>query len=148
MLSHETLKNRIEDAIRWATLAHAGQVDKQGQPYILHCLRVGLAGETEEEKIVGFLHDVLEDVPNFPLAAIESRFTEVVVEALLAITRNKGESYEDYIERVAKNDVARAVKLNDLRDNLSRFPSQTSPEWDRLAKRYRLALVRLAKTPY
>ena len=51
----------LEKAIKIAVEAHTGQVDKGGNPYILHPLRVMLSRNTEEERIVGVLHDVVED---------------------------------------------------------------------------------------
>ena len=51
----------LENAIKIAVEAHAGQVDKGGSPYILHPLRVMLSLDREEERIVGVLHDVMED---------------------------------------------------------------------------------------
>ena len=51
----------LEKAIKIAVEAHTGQVDKGGNPYILHPLRVMLSLDTEEERIVGVLHDVVED---------------------------------------------------------------------------------------
>ena len=53
--------NPIDLALRIATAAHAGQLDRDGYPVILHPLTVGLMGHTDEEKIAGFLHDVVED---------------------------------------------------------------------------------------
>ena len=53
--------NPIDIALRIATTAHAGQTDRDGYPVILHPLAVGLMGHTDEEKIAGFLHDVVED---------------------------------------------------------------------------------------
>ena len=41
--------------------AHEGQFDKGGHPYYLHPRCVALMGKTEEEQIVGYLHDVVED---------------------------------------------------------------------------------------
>ena len=51
----------LEKAIKIALEAHTGQVDKGGNPYILHPLRVMLSLNSEEERIVGVLHDVVED---------------------------------------------------------------------------------------
>lgn len=53
--------NPIDIALRIATAAHAGQTDRDDCPVILHPLAVGLMGHTDEEKIAGFLHDVVED---------------------------------------------------------------------------------------
>ena len=51
----------LEKAIKIAVEAHTGQLDKGGNPYILHPLRVMLSLNTEEERVVGVLHDVVED---------------------------------------------------------------------------------------
>jgi len=51
----------LEKALTIAYTAHAGQVDKAGEPYILHPLRVMLKMRSDEEKIVALLHDVVED---------------------------------------------------------------------------------------
>lgn len=51
----------LEKAIIIATTAHLGQVDKAGDPYVLHPIRVMLLGKTGNEKICGILHDVVED---------------------------------------------------------------------------------------
>ena len=51
----------LERAIAIAATAHAGQKDKGGHPYILHPLRVMLALQKEDERIVAVLHDVVED---------------------------------------------------------------------------------------
>ena len=61
----------LEKAIRIAIEAHAGQKDKSGQPYILHPLRLMLHGQTEDERITGVLHDVVEDTP-WTIAALKA----------------------------------------------------------------------------
>ncbi len=53
--------SNLQKAISIAVEAHKGQTDKGGSPYILHPLRVMMSLETEEEMIVGVLHDVVED---------------------------------------------------------------------------------------
>lgn len=55
--------NPIDIALSIATKAHAGQLDRDDYPAILHPLTVGLMGHTDEEKMAGFLHDVVEDSP-------------------------------------------------------------------------------------
>ena len=53
----------LEKAIQIALEAHKGQTDKAGAPYLLHLIRVMNAGQTEDEKICGILHDLVEDTP-------------------------------------------------------------------------------------
>ena len=110
----------LEKAIHIAVEAHAGQVDKAGKAYILHPMRVMLSGRNEDEMICGILHDVIEDTPiSIDMLRLEG-FTEPVLSALDAISKRKGEDYMDFIERVACNELATIVKLNDLHDNMNR----------------------------
>ena len=122
--------------------AHEWLKDKAGQPAILHPLRVGAAGKTEAEQIVGFLHDVLEDT-EYPRAVIRAAFDPEIMDALDAITRFYSETYREYITRVSKNPLAKVVKINDLRDNLGRLYSLPYNEAEGLLIRYRRALVQL-----
>ena len=115
----------LEDAIALAAHAHRGQVDKGGQPYILHVLRVMLRQEDETARLAAVLHDVLEDT-QVTLADLRSAgYSEPVCAAVDCLTRRSGETYEEMIERVATNPLARQVKLADLADNLD--PNRTVP---------------------
>lgn len=131
-------------AIQIATEAHDGQVDKGGAPYILHPLRVMLAMSTDEERIVAVLHDVMEDCPAFgPERISQGGFSEAVVDALIALTRRPGETYADFIARVAHNPLATRVKIADMRDNmdLSRIPNPTDKDRKRTDKYLRYLAV-------
>jgi (p)ppGpp synthase/HD superfamily hydrolase len=109
----------LKRAIEIATKAHKGAVDKYGAPYIDHVTRVMNLGETNNEKIVGILHDVVEDT-SWTFKKLEKEgFTKRVVDALVCVTKTSDEEdYEEFINRVATNPLAIKVKLNDLRDNL------------------------------
>jgi guanosine-3',5'-bis(diphosphate) 3'-pyrophosphohydrolase len=124
----------IEKAIHLARLWHVNQVDKGGMPYILHVLRVGLAGLTEDEMVVGFLHDLVEDTLVTLGQLHDEGFTVDQVEAVYHLTRPKGFDYHAYIQILARNPLARAVKLNDLEDNLR--PDRTGVLSDDLLARY------------
>jgi len=108
----------LESAISLATQAHKGQVDKAGQPYILHPLRVMFRVETDEERIVAVLHDVVEDTPCTIERLRELGYSEAVLTALAALTKIDGEPYEDFITRAGQNPLSRTVKLADLEDNM------------------------------
>lgn len=128
----------LELAIGFAALTHSEQVDKAGQPYILHPLRVMLKMTTRREQIIAVLHDALEDGKQDPEWVIElfDDYPEIV-EALNCLThKDKAESYEDYIKRVATNPLAINVKLADLEDNMdkSRLMNMTEKDHQRLAK--------------
>ncbi len=109
----------LDTAIKLATDAHAGQVDKAGQPYVLHPLRVMLAMKTTDERIVAVLHDVVEDTSwTCDDLYWQHGFKPEIVMAVAALTRGKNEDYFDFIRRLAPNPIARAVKIADIRDNL------------------------------
>ena len=139
----------LERAIEIATEAHNGQYDKAGNDYIGHPLRVMDMGRTEEEKIVGVLHDVVEDTEwTFALLAAEG-FSQEVIDALQCVTKlSENENYDDFIERVKKNPLATAVKINDLSDNMDirRLPYLSDKDVKRL-KKYLKAYKKLIGEP-
>lgn len=134
----------LEDAIALAIEAHRGQLDKSRQPYILHPLRVMFNCETEIERIVAVLHDVVEDTGRSFDDLRKLGYSQDVIAALDCVTKRPGEDYEQFIERAAANPVARNVKLADLKDNmdLRRLPSTEQGDMDRL-RRYVNAWRRL-----
>lgn len=139
----------MERAIEIATEAHRGQLDKAGCDYIEHPLRVMAAGKSLDEKIVGVLHDVVEDTNwTFEDLAAEGFSTEVI-EALRCVTKlSESEPYDKFIARVKRNTLAVAVKLNDLSDNMDirRLPYLSDKDVKRL-KRYLKAYKQLTGVP-
>ena len=121
----------LERAIEIAVSAHKGQRDKSGQPYILHVMQVVLYGKTEEEKIVGALHDVVEDTDwTFDLLKKEG-FSNRILDALKCVTKIRAsENYDDFTARVKGNSLAVKVKLNDLRSNMDITRLNTVSEKD------------------
>lgn len=115
--------------------AHKGQKDKGGKAYFLHPLRVSLNIKDKRAKVIGLLHDVIEDSDKYEL----SDFTfldEEQVEALKILTHDKSVPYFDYIDKIKANPLARKVKLSDLKDNmnLNRLKEITDKDKERLAK--------------
>ncbi|MCL6577667.1 HD domain-containing protein [Kyrpidia sp.] len=132
-------------ALRIAKQAHAGQTDKGGWPYIEHPLAVASMVHGSKEKIVALLHDVCED-SDIALEDLRAAgFDDDVIEAVRAITKMKGESYDAYLARVAANPIARAVKIADLRHNcdLSRISNPGPSDFARV-KRYQAAIRTLS----
>ena len=137
----------LEDAIALAMKAHLGQKDRVGEPYILHPLRVMFRlgwDAPEAARIAAVLHDVVEDT------AIQLRdlrrlgYSEEVLAAVELLSRRPDDSYEQFIERVLPNSIARKVKRADLEDNmeLRRLPGLTTKDLERLS-RYRSAWARI-----
>jgi (p)ppGpp synthase/HD superfamily hydrolase len=155
-MNFERLLNR---AIELARKAHEGQFDKAGarysalhrrsllalrQPYIGHPIRVMNSLATIDEKIVGVLHDAVED-SDLSLDALKALgFSDAIVEAIAAITKHSGEVYEDYLSRVMINPLALKVKIADMKDNLrsDRIPHPTEKDRERM-KKYQAVLPRL-----
>ena len=139
----------LERAIQIATEAHKGQLDKAGRDYIGHPLRVMEMGKTEDEKIVGVLHDVIEDT-DWTFEKLEAEgFSREVIEALKCVTKlSENENYDDFIERVKKNPLSVAVKINDLTDNMDirRLPYLSDKDVKRL-KKYLKAYKKLTGEP-
>ena len=139
----------LERAIEIASEAHKGQYDKAGNDYIGHPLRVMDMGRSEEEKIVGVLHDVVEDTNwTFEMLAAEG-FSQDIIAALKCVTKiSENENYDDFIERVKKNPLATAVKINDLSDNMDirRLPYLSDKDIKRL-KKYLKAYKKLVGEP-
>ena len=135
----------LEQAIAIAARVHEGQVDKAGQPYILHPLRVMLRLSSDEERIVAVLHDVVEDSDvTFEELAREG-FSDRVLTALEGVTKRPEEGgdagYEAFVKQAAKNPLARRVKIADLLDNmdLTRLSELSERDFRRL-DRYMKAL--------
>ena len=109
---------------------HVGQTDKAGEPYFQHPMRVATHCETKEQKIVALLHDIIEDTPMTSADLLNQGFPVEVVNAVLSVTRQKNEEYEDFIKRVGTNNIGRYVKLRDLEDNLNPFRMSSFEEKD------------------
>lgn len=112
--------SQFEIAWSIARLAHAGQTDRDGMPYILHPFTVSTMCDTELERVVALLHDVLEDSETTAEDLRAAGLSELVVDAVVAITRVSGEDYEQYLSRVMTNETARRVKIADLNHNIKR----------------------------
>lgn len=114
----ETYQRLWKLAFNLAVEKHGEAVDKGGQPYILHPKYVSDKFEVFDFKIVGILHDIVEDTDITLIDLEKMDFPKKIIKAIDAITRRKEEKYFEYIERVKKNGIARQVKIEDLKHNL------------------------------
>ncbi len=130
----------LNSARELAVRMHKGQVDKAGEDYFFHLSRVSAMGKTEEEKIVGLLHDLVEDTSGTLEDLREAGFPKVIVDAVDSMTKRKGEKYLDYLARVKSNPLAKVVKLNDIAGNSApgRINKISKSDRVRLVKKYRL----------
>jgi (p)ppGpp synthase/HD superfamily hydrolase len=109
----------LSAAILLATNAHAGQYDKAGQPYILHALKVlHYTKSTDEElQCIAVLHDVVEDCDVSWEDLVRAGMSDRVIRGVMALTKQRGQSYDEYKSLVFANVDAMRVKLADLRHN-------------------------------
>lgn len=141
------MEKLLSKAITLALKAHEVQVDKSGMPYAGHIMRVMAAGRTMDEKIVGVLHDVVEDTEWTFEALLKEGFPVHIVDALRCVTKlADNEPYDEFIERVKTNPLAVAVKINDLADNMDIRRYKELSDWDvKRLKKYLKAYQELTK---
>jgi len=132
-------QRELSSALVLATEAHDGQYDLAGNPYILHPIHVAMKMKSIEAKTVAILHDVVEDTKVMLEDLEELGFHQDIIDAVDAITWRGPEDYEDYIQRVKTNTLARIVKLGDLEHNMeaARLPKIGIYETKRMVKYWR-----------
>lgn len=114
--------NALDQALNIAVKAHSGQSDRAGEAYVLHPLTVGLMGTTDEERMAGFLHDVIEDSDFTAQDLLNAGIPEAVVKAVQLLTHDKNQPYFEYVQQIidSRNPIALRVKYNDLTHNYAR----------------------------
>ncbi len=121
-----------------ATNAHDGQFDKGGNPYILHPLKVMhyLKSTDEELMCMALGHDIIEDTDVTYADLRDAGMTDRIIEGIRALTKVKGETYDEYKDRVFANKDAMRVKMADLRHNtdIRRLKGITDKDIARMTK--------------
>ncbi len=142
----------VERALLVAYTLHKYQKDKSGKPYIYHVMRVADGVNTDYEKTVALLHDVIEDthvtedalMNGIIISGFEEtiRFSFKIVQAVVLLTKEEQEPNIDYYNRLKVNDLSRRVKVADLLDNLTseRMFALDERTQQRLYKKYNLGL--------
>ena len=139
----------LEKAIALAATQHAGQLDKGGQPYILHPLRLMLQFSNPTLQIIAVLHDILEDTSTTAEDLEALGFSAEIIQSIQALTKQTGESRLQAAKRTTLNPLATQVKYVDVLDNmnLSRINNPTARDFARLEE-YKevLEILKQAKT--
>ncbi len=136
-INPELLNVALSTAIKW----HSGQKDMGGYDYLFHLMEVANSCETDQQRAVAFLHDILEDT-ELKEEELRTIVPDVIADAVVAMTRRDGEDYlTQYIPRLAQNPLARYVKIRDLKHNTSirRFTLVDEKFVVKQIKRYRSA---------
>ena len=108
-------------ALKLCFEAHREQTDKSGMPYVFHPFHLAEQMKTEETTIVALLHDVVEDTAYTLEDLISMGFDKAVTDAVALMTHAEGVDYMDYVRRIQKNPIAKAVKLADLLERVALF---------------------------
>lgn len=132
----------INIAEKIAESAFKDKLDKGGKPYIEHLRRVAfraseaLPRRSDELKVIGVLHDLLEDCPEWNEKSLRHIFPNFIVRAIVVLTKRKNETYEEYIGRVNEDFWAKLIKLADLEDNMDilRLSELKEEDFKRLVK--------------
>ena len=133
-------------ALRLCFEAHKDQLDKSGLPYVFHPFHLAEQMTDEETTIVALLHDVVEDTDHTIDDLREMGFSESVLAAIALMTHDPAVPYMEYVEKLGKNPIAKAVKLADLRHNSDMSRLATITPWDEArAQKYKNAIELLSK---
>lgn len=141
--------NRFDKIIAFVVEKHKNQVDKAGKPYIIHPLTVSFYCEDESAKIVALCHDLLEDTDATVEDLKSIGLADVEIEAVQILTKPKKEDYLSYVEKIAKNPIARTVKMADLTHNMDLTRLETITEKDlKRVEKYKKAFEILMEAEY
>lgn len=119
------MTKRITDAYNVSQTMHRGQVDRAGIDYFHgHILTVFnyVGGFTADEDvaITALLHDIVEDT-SVTIKEIRGEFGDTIADAVKLLTRTRKLSNNqidfDYLDGIKGNEIARIVKLADLKHN-------------------------------
>ena len=113
--------------------AHKNDIDKGGYPYVFHPFYLATQMDDEYSTCVALLHDVIEDhgdLYSFD-SLTEAGFPVCVIDALKCLTHDSSIPYIDYIKHLANNQIAKKVKIADLKHNLdsSRTNDKKTPKY-------------------
>lgn len=121
--------------------------DLAGQPYINHIFRVSQKIQSAKGAIVATLHDLLEDFPQWNEQSLRDIFDCSIVDAVVCLTKKKGEQYEDYIDRINSSTISfvKEIKIADLVDNMdiTRFNVRLEEKDIIRLKKYHAAYMKL-----
>lgn len=135
-------------AMQTAYIAHMGQADKAGVPYIFHPYHVAEQMTDEYAVCAALLHDVVEDT-TLTIGDLERSFPKEVTNAVKLLTHDKDTDYVTYIRAIKNDPIARAVKMADIQHNsdTSRLAAAgvTEETKERLSRKYAEALRLLSE---
>jgi len=110
----------VKKAVNIMYEAHKDDKDKGGYPYVFHPFFLATQMDDENSACVALLHDLIEDhgdLYGFD-DLLKLGFPRPVIDALQLLTHEKSVPYMEYVAAIAKNPIAKKVKIADLKHNL------------------------------
>lgn len=139
----------VKRALKLCFDAHKYQMDKSGLPYVFHPFHLAEQMESEDTIVVALLHDVVEDTPYTLKDLRDMGFGQQITDAIALMTHDERVPYLEYVRRIRKNPIARAVKIADLQHNSDTSRLEAVSEMDRWrVLKYKMALAVLAEDAY
>lgn len=135
--------NKLALAISITAKAFEETLDKAGQPYILHCLRVmNTTNGDEDTKCAAVMHDLVEDTDYTFEQLTKLGFSDKTIGILHLVTHQKDTDYMEYIKAISVSNDATEIKLRDLEDNsnIARLKGLGKKDLDRIEKYHRAYL--------
>ena len=124
-----TRQEQLKKAEEVARQAHSGQFRRDGiTPYIKHVEAVAGRVSSDDERIVAWLHDVVEDTNVTAKDLVEMGFDKPIVDAVVLLTKTEGYDLQTYLAAIKANSLAKAVKIADMRSNLADTPTKKQRE--------------------
>jgi (p)ppGpp synthase/HD superfamily hydrolase len=137
--------SKLGVAIALAAERHMNMVDRGGNPYILHCLKVMeyLHSEDDDLKCIAVLHDIVEDTETTFGELTAFGFSDRVTRAINCLTKRKDQTPEQYLTSILSNVDAMRVKLCDLRHNsdIRRLKGLTEKDFERIQKYHKMYMI-------
>lgn len=136
----------LASAISLTATSFYNKLDKGGEPYILHCLKVmhNLNSTDRELQCIAVMHDLIEDTDVSYHELREMGYTSRIIEGVRCMTKIRGQTPQEYFEQVVSNRDSILVKLADLRHNsdIRRLKGVTEKDFQRIQK-YQLMYTKL-----
>ncbi|MCR4674717.1 MAG: HD domain-containing protein [Lachnospiraceae bacterium] len=134
-----TVEQQYDLALKIATKAHEGQLDKSGVAYIEHPKAVAEFCKNPRAKVVALLHDTIEDTYVTEEYLREQGFDEDIIRGVVLVTKwegfNEQRDTHKYLSGIKADPLAREVKMGDLLHNMD--PTRVIPDMELKAKKTR-----------
>lgn len=122
-------------ALKLCFKVHKKQVDKTGVPYVFHPYHVAEEMDNETAVVCALLHDAISEESDYTLLKNDG-FTDEIIQTLKVLNHREDVPFFDYIKAIAKNPIAKQVKISDLKHNadLSRLGEPDEATLKRVVK--------------